>query len=124
MRALSAAVCGILVAMSCGSVASFAADAEEIPCLKEVQRLCPIVPVGLEQACLQAHANELSAECRKRVSQVNADIDRLGRDCGSDADRLCTQPQTAGGQRAACLLEHRDALSPACRKALDAVSVK
>ena len=123
MRARSAAVYWIVVGMLCGSV-SFAAEGEQPVCLKEIERLCPIVPLGLQQACLQAHSSELSAECRKHVSQVNDDIDRLGRDCGSDVDRFCTTPQTAAGQRAACLMEHRDALSPACRKALDAVSVK
>ena len=107
-----------------GGGVSFAADGERPVCLKEIERLCPIVPTGLQQACLQAHVGQLSSECRKHLSQVNDDIDRLGRDCGADVDRFCTQPQTAAGQRANCLLAHRENLSARCQKALDAVSVK
>ena len=113
----------VVVAIVGGAVAVAAEDDAPI-CLAETQRLCPLVPVGLVQACLQAHRSELSAECRKRVGQVNADIDRLNRDCRSDANRLCPGPQTSAGQRAACLAEHRDELSPTCRKAFDAVSTK
>jgi len=93
-------------------------------CLAETQRWCPMVPVGLVQACLQAHQRELSAECRKRLGQVNQNIDRLGRDCQSDVNRFCTQPQTAAGQRVVCLEAHREQLSPGCRKALDATSTE
>jgi len=121
-RARSTVGCfGVFVALLGGTVA-VAADRDEPICLAETQRLCAFVPVGLVQPCLEAHMSELSAQCRKRVGGINDEINRLDRDCQSDTERLCSQPQTAAGQRVACLAKHRDALSPACQKTLDAAS--
>lgn len=123
-QARSTAGCLVVFVAMLGGTVALAAEGDDPICLAETQRLCPLVPVGLVQPCLQAHVSELSAECRKRVGGINDEIDRLDRDCRSDTERLCSEPQTAAGQRVACLAKHRDALSPACQKTLDAASTQ
>ncbi len=110
---------GVAVVLACGMRAASADELTEPPCLKETQTLCPLVPVGLVQACLQGHDSELSEGCRKHVGQMQNDIDRFDRNCSEDVARFCTQPQTAAGQRVACLLQHRDALSRRCQDVFD-----
>ncbi len=113
-----------ILAVVLGAVTARGADDDKPACLAETQRLCPLVPVGLVQACLQAHQSELSPECRKHLSRVNDEIDRMSRDCSGDLARFCTEPQTRAGQRAECLTRHRDDLSQKCRDTLDAMSAK
>jgi hypothetical protein len=99
-------------------------DEPEPPCLAETQRLCPLVPVGLVQGCLQGHESDLSARCRAHVTSIHTDVDALDRDCSADVARLCPTQQTAAGQRVACLVAHRTTLSPQCSKVLEAQSAK
>jgi hypothetical protein len=113
-----------VVVVALGGAVAVAADKEEPTCLAETRRICPLVPTGLVQACLQGHRSELSPECRKHLGEVNDTMNRLERDGRSDTQRFCPGPQTAAGQRAACLSEHVDELSPRCREAYDAASHK
>ena len=74
----------VVMAVAVGGGVGMAADKEAPPCLAETQRICPKVPTGLVQACLQGHRGQLSPECRKHLGEVNDSIDRLDRDCRSD----------------------------------------
>jgi hypothetical protein len=126
MRRAARIVGWVALATVCsgGGTIAWAGDEPEPPCLAETQRLCPLVPVGLVQGCLQGHESELSARCRTHVSSIHTDIDALDQDCSADVARLCPTPQTAAGQRVACLVEHRDALSPRCSKVIEDQSAK
>jgi hypothetical protein len=119
MRRLAGLGLSLALALGCGAWPARADEVEKPPCLKETQTLCPLVPVGLVQACLQAHVSELSETCRKRVPEMNDDIGRLDRACGSDVARFCTEPQTAAGQRVDCLFKHREQLSHRCQDVFD-----
>jgi hypothetical protein len=110
--------------LALGAAVAVADEKDEPACLRETRTICPLVPTGLVQACLQGHVDQLSSSCRKHLSEVNDAIDRLGDSCGADADRFCPEQQTEAGQRAECLVKHRDELSPRCRKTFDAVTPK
>ena len=109
---------GVAIVLACGAPA-LADELEKPPCLQETQTLCPLVPVGLVQACLQAHDSQLSDGCRKHVGEMNDVVGRFDRNCTDDVARFCPQPQTAAGQRVECLLQHRDALSRRCQNVFD-----
>jgi hypothetical protein len=97
------------------------ADQDAPPCLADTKRFCGQVPPtgSFVQGCLQAHAANLSAACRKRVGQVTRDGEKLTTACRSDLARLCADTPLAAGARETCLVGHRDALSSECRETLE-----
>jgi hypothetical protein len=120
---MRATVVGTMMAIVvCLATAAVAAAAEgEPPCLADVKRLCANVPPtgNFVQGCLEAHSENLSTACRKRVGQVTRDGEALGTACRSDLDRFCANLPIAAGAKDTCLVKHRDALSTKCRDALD-----
>ena len=114
-----AAVLAMIVVV--GARAAWAADDEAPPCLADVQQFCANVPPtgNFEQGCLQAHRDQLSADCRKRVDTYTTDNEALSSACGSDARRYCENIQTAAGAQQSCLVTHRESLSEKCREKLD-----
>lgn len=98
------------------------------PCLQDTIRLCPLVPVGLVEACLEAkvdNGDKVSADCRKRIMNINDDTTKLMDACQSDVSRYCDQTtQTYAGERVKCLAVNREKLSAGCRKTFEKLSEK
>ena len=101
---------------------------DDPPCLKDTQRWCSQVPGagGWIEGCLEQHLNDLSSECRKHVGQTFDTSNKIKTACDDDIERFCDRGYRAygGGQRVACLVNNRDSVSAACRKALDEAAPK
>jgi hypothetical protein len=119
------AVTVLLGALAGATPVVHAAEGEP-PCLADIERLCRLVPGtgAFIQGCLELQWDDLSSECRKHVGATTDDGVRIGDACESDMDRLCSDVDPGGGQRTACLLRNRDALSTRCRDTLDAMVPK
>ena len=123
MRSFAAVV---LLTVLGGTTSAVRADEGEPPCLKDMQRLCPLVPDtgSYVQGCLEQYRDQLSAECRKNLGGATDNRERVRAACGSDTDRFCNNLELGGGQQVGCLIKHREALSSRCRDVLDAESEK
>ncbi len=98
--------------------------ATENPCKADFDRLCGDVQPGQGriQACLKAHKDELSQECKDflaaKAGEIRAEIERVAEACKSDIDSLCPGIKPGGGRILRCLIEHKTDLSAKCRTAL------
>jgi hypothetical protein len=100
-----------------------AALADDAPCREDAARLCADAQGARARIqCLAGKRDELSEACRARVDQARegAGQGRGGRleACRADLEKLCAGIEPGGGALRRCLLEHRDALSEACRAQL------
>jgi hypothetical protein len=126
MRA-SAALSSVLAIVAVVGGAAFAhADEKAPPCLRDIKRLCGLVPPAgpFVQECLQGHRGQLSPECSQHVNELTRDTLVLVAACRWDLARFCPGAQDVAGGRASCLVSHRDDLSPKCRDQLNAESSK
>jgi hypothetical protein len=116
----------LVVAMFSFVVASVtdSVTATENPCLDDIKRLCGDVKPGQGriQACLEEHKNEISPECKAKVSQAAEDVrDKLvevQKACSGDVDRFCKGVAVGEGRILKCLAEHKDELSQECKNAM------
>ncbi len=126
MRTTTAVVL-LTVTVLCLGVTARAVEGDP-PCQADVERWCGQVPAtgSFVQGCLQAHAGQLSAGCRKYVATYTRDTEKLHGACREDLAKHCAKlerPNVAGAKDA-CLLRHRDALSAKCRETLDATAAR
>lgn len=69
------------------------------------------------RACMVAHRNDLSAACRTKIDDAEAER----RDCTAEAERLCAEVKPGHGRIMACLIGRKTDVQPACRKHVDAI---
>jgi hypothetical protein len=100
-------------------------EALRAACSDDAARLCAGVQPGGGRiiACLQQHQDALSNQCRQaaglppKSSAAAPSQPPPSSPCSDDAARLCAGVQPGGGRIIACLKQHQDELSDACRKA-------
>jgi hypothetical protein len=87
-------------------------------CHADVQKLCKgVQPGGGRIAmCLKQHESELSSECRERMAAAKEQGKEFAQACKADAEKLCSGVKPGQGRVAACLMEHQDQLSGACKE--------
>lgn len=98
--------------------------AQESPCKKDIQRLCGDVKPGEGriQACLKAHKDEISQECKDSLAaaaeKVKGKLEAVAAACKDDAAKFCPGIEPGEGRILKCLLEHKEELSEPCRKSM------
>ncbi len=110
-----------LALMCLGGAWMNAYAAEKNPCAEEIARFCKDVKPGEGRLtrCLNAHVEEASAACRKKMADVKRIVDEAQQACAGDVQKFCKGLQPGGGRLAKCMREHKAELSPACRKKLE-----
>jgi hypothetical protein len=98
-----------------------AAAAQAYPCEADIKRLCGDVQPGggRIQACLKEHAKDLSPECAARSQAVARNVGDTAGVCRPDVNKHCAGVEAGQGRVLRCLEQHKDELSPACRKSVE-----
>ena len=93
------------------------------PCVEDIEKNCKdIKPCeGHIVSCLKEHESKLSVECKKKIEELNKEIEDVKVNCGKDIDRFCKGIQPGGGRVAKCLREHNQELSERCRRKCEIV---
>lgn len=102
-------------------------NAEQMhPCVEDIEKYCKdIKPCeGHILSCLKEHEPNVSAECRKKIEELNRKIEDVKGNCGKDIGRFCKDIQPGGGRIAKCLREHNQELSEECREKCEIVKEK
>ena len=93
-----------------------ATPAPERPCAADVARLCPNAKGWADvHACLQQNADQVSAECKARIEQIQQKFQAAREACQPDVAKFCSDVQPGGRRIVACLKQHAAELSDACR---------
>jgi hypothetical protein len=97
-------------------------------CEPEIKAYCSQVTPGEGRllACFYAHGDKVSARCEYALYEgvaaleqfVNA-ITYVATECEADLDKHCSQVEMGEGRVGACLLEHKEEVTDACRQAID-----
>jgi hypothetical protein len=97
-------------------------------CEPEIKAYCSQVTPGEGRllACFYAHGDKVSARCEYALYEgvaaleqfVNA-ITYVATECEADLDKHCSQVEMGEGRVGACLLEHKEEGTDACRQAID-----
>ncbi|HVP31915.1 MAG TPA: hypothetical protein VMW35_22435 [Myxococcota bacterium] len=120
-RALSLAV--LLVLASAGSAAAQAGPGPGGgACRDDMARLCANVPRGGGGVarCLQEHEADLSPPCRDAMAAHRAHRDAIESSCQAELAGVCKDSGQRPRLRLQCLRTHKDQLSAACQKAIEA----
>ncbi len=90
-------------------------------CAEDYRRFCWGVPPGGGRIvlCLNAHADELSQQCFQALTMRGLAYAGAFKACQPDYRLLCAGVPPGYGRGLQCLLQNADALSPACRYALE-----
>ena len=96
-----------------------ATPAPERPCAADVARLCPNANGRADvHACLQQNADQVSAECKARIEQIQQKFQAAREACQPDVAKFCADVKPGGHRVSACLREHASELSQACQAAI------
>jgi len=97
------------------------APAAQRPCAADVARLCPNAQGRADvHACLKQNADQVSAECKARIEQIQQRFQAAREACEPDVAKFCADVKPGGRRIGACLREHTSELSQACQAALPA----
>lgn len=96
------------------------------PCVEDIEKFCKDVKPceGHIVGCLKDHEGDLSAECRRKVEELNKKIEDLRGHCAGDIENFCKGIKPGGGRVAKCLREHNKELSEQCRERCEIVKEK
>ncbi len=127
MRKLSLFACIALLA-------SFPAAAQEdlldylvTECEADLEQFCSTVNPGEGRIlhCVASHEDQLSGQCTfalyqaaSLMEQLAAALGYVAQACAEDIKAQCSDVQPGEGRLLACLDSKRDAISPACTKAM------
>lgn len=114
-----ARVMGLAVIMLLGT--AMPAFAGKGPCFDDVKKLCKNVKAGKGRvtACLDAHVDELSADCKVYRLKQGAVYAAWHSACKEDVTKFCSTVESGKGRIITCLAKHQGDLAPACRAQLD-----
>ena len=91
------------------------------PCAADVARLCPNAQGRADvHACLKQNADQVSAECKARIEQVQQKFQAAREACQPDVAKFCADVKPGGRRIGACLREHTSEISQAGQAALPA----
>lgn len=90
------------------------------PCHADAERFCPgqTARGGKLGLCLQAHAAELSKDCRALVDSMLEEMAEIRDACARDERSYCADVTPGQGRMRTCLGEHALLLSNGCHEAL------
>jgi len=97
-------------------------------CEDEIESYCSQVTPGEGRllACFYAHGDKLSGRCEyalysaaAQLEQFAAAVTHLATQCHEDLVNYCSEVEMGEGRVASCLLEHKEEVAEACRKAID-----
>jgi hypothetical protein len=89
------------------------------PCAADIARLCPNAQGRADvHACLKQNADQVSAECKARIEQIQQKFQAAREACQPDVAKFCADVKPGGRRIGACLHEHASELSEACQAAL------
>ena len=147
-RHRAAALAGFLLALAAAGTgpaqqpSPAQAHAIRQACRSDYIEHCSSVPTGGAASlnCLRQNAAQLAPACRQAIGAVGGGQappaasapatpqphpaehgppgEMFREECGPDVRRLCRGVMPGGGRMIGCLVENREALSPACRGAL------
>jgi hypothetical protein len=86
------------------------------PCTADIEKLCADVKPGDGRvaACLDAHASELSNNCKSDTKARKGYIAGWTDTCKADKDKFCKDVKAGNGRVAACLADHFMELTVDC----------
>lgn len=96
----------------------------ENPCKADIKRLCGDVKPGQGRinACLKAHKDEISQECRDWVAdksvEVRDKLEEVQKACKGDVQKFCKGVKPGEGRILKCLMQHKAELSPVCKNSV------
>jgi hypothetical protein len=91
------------------------------PCAADVARLCPDAQSRADvHACLKQNADQVSAECKARIEQIQQRFQAAREACQPDVAKFCADVKPGGHRIGACLREHASELSEACQAVMPA----
>ena len=113
----------VLASLSAGPVAlaQQVPPSSSHPCQADVARLCADAKQqghAAVHACMQQHADQLSAECKAHIAEREQRFEAAREACQPDVARLCADVTPGGHRIAACLRAHASELSQACQAAV------
>lgn len=89
-------------------------------CKADSARLCPDLEGGQRVQCLGTHREELSEACaevmKSRSDRSRRTAKRIASSCADDIEKHCGM--AIGTSVIGCLMNHSEALAPACRQTL------
>jgi Cysteine rich repeat len=90
-------------------------------CRVDYWRFCRGVPPGGGRIviCLNAHADQLSEACFQTLTVLGLEFAATLKACQPDYNRMCANVPPGFGRGLDCLMRNADALSAACRAALE-----
>ena len=115
---LSLAVLAAAALLALPMVVSAAEQAEQRPCMEELEKFCKDVKPGEGRIikCLQDHDSELSAVCRDKVQSIMKRLEEAKQACAPDIGKFCADVVPGGGRLIKCLTPHFDELTPTCKE--------
>jgi Skp family chaperone for outer membrane proteins len=117
---------GLVLLITLGAGTAFAQQEQSAapakgPCAADVARLCPNAQGRADvHACLKQNADQVSAECKARIEQIQQKFEAAREACQPDVAKFCADVKPGGRRIAACLREHSSELSQACQAAIPA----
>ena len=108
--------------LSCSLVSAAPGESlKDNPCAADIQKYCSDVTRGGGRvvACLKAHEDKLSPQCRASMEESKKKVREAIDSCKSDTQKFCANVKPGQGRVAACLKAHEDRLSPECRKTFE-----
>ena len=102
-------------------------------CSSELTRYCAEVTPGEGRllACLYAHGDKLSGQCKSALYDAAARLERainavtyVASECRSELETHCADVEVGKGRVAQCLKDHASDLGPGCKQALADVGMK
>ena len=114
----------LLIALAAGTALAQqeqTAPSPQRPCAADVARLCPNAQGRADvHACLEQNADQVSAECKARIEQIQQRFQAAREACQPDVEKFCADVKPGGRRIGACLREHASELSQACQAAMPA----
>ena len=91
------------------------------PCADDVAKFCKDVQPGGGHImrCIKEHENDLSPDCKERVTGMDQWLQGVREACQDDALTFCKDINPGSGRIVNCLKEHKNELSPECKAGME-----
>lgn len=115
-RLAAAVLCSSVLAVPLALAQSAPPDPAAQPCKADAARLCPDAKGRAAiHACMQSKADQVSAECKAKISEFKAHAEAAIAACKPDVEKFCQDVTPGHGRVMVCLRQHEAELSDACK---------